>query len=93
LSASELEDMNRNALLVSSLYLIPFVYASTIFVSAILKQRKCKRCDGTGLVVMRTSSEGRETKCPDCGGWLPWKGWDAFWLVRDWDQEGKEKET
>lgn len=37
-------------------------------------QRRCKVCGGTGLV-----QRGRfQRKCPQCGGFFPWRSWKDF---------------
>lgn len=39
-----------------------------------LIQRRCDTCSGSGLV-----TRGRfQRKCPDCGGFFPWRGWAEF---------------
>ncbi len=39
-----------------------------------LIQRRCKVCNGSGLVDRR----GFLRKCPQCGGFFPWQGWAQF---------------
>lgn len=44
-----------------------------------LIQRRCQRCQGSGLVrKKRYRSEMDVRKCPDCGGFFPWQGWKQF---------------
>ena len=39
-----------------------------------LIQRRCSRCDGSGLVERGPFLR----KCPECGGFFPWQGWKRF---------------
>ncbi|CAK0782615.1 hypothetical protein CVIRNUC_005817 [Coccomyxa viridis] len=53
---------------------IPFVIGSWEFAKRIIIQRRCSRCNGSGLVM-----KGRYArKCPECGGFFPWQGWKRF---------------
>ena len=39
-----------------------------------LIQRRCEKCDGSGLVERGPFLR----KCPECGGFFPWQGWKQF---------------
>lgn len=39
-----------------------------------LIQRRCPKCEGSGLVERGTILR----KCPECGGFFPWQGWKQF---------------
>lgn len=53
---------------------IPFAIGAYEFGKRILIQRRCETCSGSGLV-----TRGRfQRKCPDCGGFFPWRGWGEF---------------
>eukprot|EP01025_Chloroclados_australasicus_P065633 TRINITY_DN8942_c0_g2_i3.p1 TRINITY_DN8942_c0_g2~~TRINITY_DN8942_c0_g2_i3.p1 ORF type:complete len:226 (+),score=21.93 TRINITY_DN8942_c0_g2_i3:61-678(+) len=52
----------------------PFAIGLYEFVKRILIQVRCEVCEGSGLV-----TKGRfQRKCPQCGGFFPWRGWGEF---------------
>jgi len=53
----------------------PFFLGLYEFTKRIMIQRRCKVCEGSGLV---TVQEEREVKCPQCGGFFPWRSWGEF---------------
>ncbi|EIE20241.1 hypothetical protein COCSUDRAFT_54440 [Coccomyxa subellipsoidea C-169] len=53
---------------------VPFVIGSWEFGKRIIIQRRCSRCQGSGLVMRGQFAR----KCPDCGGFFPWQGWWKF---------------
>ncbi|KAK9904323.1 hypothetical protein WJX75_009132 [Coccomyxa subellipsoidea] len=53
---------------------IPFVIGSWEFGKRIIIQRRCSRCQGSGLVMKGQFAR----KCPECGGFFPWQGWWKF---------------
>eukprot|EP00741_Cyanophora_paradoxa_P022662 tig00021493_g21886.t1 len=53
----------------------PFTVAGILFAGRIIRQRRCPRCKGSGLVESKTVGLRR---CPECGGFLPWRGWQQF---------------
>ncbi|DBB01007.1 TPA: hypothetical protein ACH3X1_000911 [Trebouxia sp. C0004] len=53
---------------------IPFAIGSYQFIARILIQRRCEKCDGSGLVERGPLLR----KCPECGGFFPWQGWKQF---------------
>ena len=55
---------------------IPFIIATYEFSKRVIIQRRCRVCNGTGLVLKGTSKYYK--KCRACGGFLPWLGWRAF---------------
>ncbi|CAG9466440.1 unnamed protein product [Pedinophyceae sp. YPF-701] len=55
----------------------PFIIASYEFGKRILIQRRCQRCEGSGLVPSSRVKE-RLVKCPECGGFFPWQSWSRF---------------
>lgn len=55
------------------------MYIDTLSLQALyctlqLIQRRCQRCDGSGLVERGPFLR----KCPECGGFFPWQGWKRF---------------
>jgi hypothetical protein len=57
----------------------PFAWASYEFGKRILIQRRCQKCEGSGLVW--TKGKGmRKVRCRECGGFLPWESWEKFLL-------------
>lgn len=53
---------------------VPFAIGAYEFAKRILIQRRCQNCSGSGLV-----QKGRfQRKCPECGGFFPWRGWGEF---------------
>ncbi|PKA57064.1 hypothetical protein AXF42_Ash002368 [Apostasia shenzhenica] len=52
----------------------PFVVAGIAFSKRIVAQRRCGTCGGSGLVLR----EEYYTRCPSCGGFLPWQSWKRF---------------
>ena len=52
----------------------PFILGAWEFGTRIQIQRKCVKCSGSGLVGM----SGKEQKCPECGGFFPWRSWGEF---------------
>eukprot|EP00873_Tetraselmis_striata_P045300 jgi/Tetstr1/465564/TSEL_000125.t1 len=54
----------------------PFAIGLYEFTKRIMIQRRCKVCKGSGLVV--AGSRQLETKCPQCGGFFPWRSWKEF---------------
>jgi len=62
--------------------LIPIVWATIEFTSRIRTQQQCLLCNGSGLVYVtaKGSALNRPRKCTNCGGFLPWLGWKAFFL-------------
>lgn len=55
--------------------LISMAVVSSEFWKRIAIQRKCSRCQGSGLVAL---ADGRSVKCPECGGMFPWYSWKRF---------------
>ncbi|KAL0047016.1 hypothetical protein WJX82_004267 [Trebouxia sp. C0006] len=53
---------------------IPFAIGSYQFIARILIQKRCEKCDGSGLVERGPFLR----KCPECGGFFPWQGWKQF---------------
>lgn len=53
---------------------IPFAIGSYQFIARILIQRRCEKCNGSGLVERGPFLR----KCPECGGFFPWQGWKQF---------------
>jgi hypothetical protein len=57
----------------------PFFLAAVLFGERIVRQRRCERCSGSGLV--RYGASDRYWKrCEACGGFLPWQSWRRFFL-------------
>jgi len=54
----------------------PFMIGLSEFTKRIMIQRRCETCSGTGLVTMR--ERGVQVKCPQCGGFFPWRSWGEF---------------
>lgn len=54
--------------------IIPFAIGSYQFIARILIQRRCEKCNGSGLVERGPFLR----KCPECGGFFPWQGWKQF---------------
>lgn len=55
---------------------IPFMIATYEFTKRVIIQRRCKVCNGSGLV-----RKGKYyKKCVACGGFLPWLGWRMFFF-------------
>lgn len=54
----------------------PFVIGAYEFGKRILIQRRCRVCNGSGLVERGPTRLQR--KCPECGGFFPWRGWGEF---------------
>lgn len=54
----------------------PFAIGLYEFTKRIMIQRRCEVCNGTGLVV--AGSRQLEVKCPQCGGFFPWRSWREF---------------
>lgn len=54
----------------------PFVIGAYEFGKRILIQRRCRVCAGSGLVERGPTRLQR--KCPECGGFFPWRGWGEF---------------
>ena len=52
----------------------PFAIAAWEFGKRVAIQRACASCGGCGLVLVGA----RKTKCPACGGFLPWESWARF---------------
>lgn len=55
--------------------LISMAVVSSEFWKRIAIQRRCSRCQGSGLVAL---ADGRSVKCPECGGMFPWYSWKRF---------------
>lgn len=53
----------------------PFVVAGIEFSKRIVQQRLCEVCNGSGLILKDDKSY---TRCPGCGGFLPWQSWRRF---------------
>ncbi|KAF6259529.1 hypothetical protein COO60DRAFT_1700806 [Scenedesmus sp. NREL 46B-D3] len=53
---------------------VPFVIGAYEFGKRILIQRRCKVCNGSGLVARGKG----QRKCPECGGFFPWISWRMF---------------
>ncbi|CAA0815372.1 Unknown protein [Striga hermonthica] len=53
----------------------PFVVAGIEFSKRIIEQKKCKVCNGSGLVLR---DDKYYFRCPACGGFLPWQSWRRF---------------
>ncbi|KMZ71215.1 hypothetical protein ZOSMA_185G00340 [Zostera marina] len=53
----------------------PFVVAGIEFGKRIVAQKKCEICNGSGLV---QTEDDNYTRCPNCGGFLPWLSWKRF---------------
>lgn len=66
----------------SAVALVPIIWATFEFVGRIRVQQRCAVCQGSGLT--KTTKAGKTTsrlrKCWNCGGFLPWLGWKAFFL-------------
>ena len=62
--------------------LVPIVWATYEFTNRIRIQQKCAICQGSGLVsfTQKGSPLTRQRKCYNCGGFLPWLGWKAFFF-------------
>ena len=62
--------------------LVPIVWATYEFTNRIRIQQECLVCSGSGLVSFTKSGTKlkRQRKCQNCGGFLPWLGWKAFWF-------------
>ena len=62
--------------------LVPIVWATYEFTNRIRIQQQCLVCAGSGLVSFTKSGTElkRQRKCYNCGGFLPWLGWKAFFL-------------
>lgn len=60
----------------SIISMIPIIWASVEFNARIQTQRRCKLCNGSGLVYVTQSGNTlkRPRKCGLCGGFLPWLG-------------------
>lgn len=57
----------------------PFFIAAVLFGERIVRQRRCARCEGSGLV--RYGADDQYWKrCDVCGGFLPWQSWRRFFL-------------
>jgi hypothetical protein len=54
----------------------PFVIGAYEFGKRILIQQRCRVCAGSGLVERGPTRLQR--KCPECGGFFPWRGWGEF---------------
>ncbi|KAK8943005.1 hypothetical protein KSP39_PZI009227 [Platanthera zijinensis] len=52
----------------------PFIVAAFEFGKRIAAQRRCGACGGSGLVLKGESY----SRCPTCGGFLPWRSWKRF---------------
>ncbi|KAJ4981079.1 hypothetical protein NE237_031916 [Protea cynaroides] len=52
----------------------PFVVAGIEFGKRIVAQRRCQVCGGSGLVLR----DKYYSRCPGCGGFLPWQSWRRF---------------
>ncbi|KAL0911181.1 hypothetical protein M5K25_019302 [Dendrobium thyrsiflorum] len=52
----------------------PFIVAGIEFGKRIVAQRKCGTCGGSGLVLR----DEYYSRCPTCGGFLPWQSWKRF---------------
>eukprot|EP00892_Ulva_mutabilis_P003124 jgi/Ulvmu1/12812/UM097_0041.1 len=58
----------------SAVAAFPFVIGAYEFGKRILIQRRCEKCEGSGLL-----KNGRfYRKCNECGGFFPWQGWKLF---------------
>jgi len=66
----------------SIIALVPIVWATIEFMSRIRVQQECLVCKGTGLVSITKSGSqlARPRKCWNCGGFLPWLGWNYFFF-------------
>jgi len=67
----------------SIIAVLPIIYASVLFYERIQTQRACLICSGTGLIwaTPETGSKLKKPrKCYNCGGLLPWIGWNYFWF-------------
>ena len=66
----------------SIIALVPIVWATISFTDRIRIQQKCAICRGSGLVSFTKNGTElkRQRKCYNCGGFLPWLGWKAFWF-------------
>lgn len=62
--------------------LVPIVWATYEFTNRIRIQQECLVCSGSGLISVTKSGQSlkRQRKCYNCGGFLPWLGWRAFWF-------------
>ncbi|KAI0497697.1 hypothetical protein KFK09_020932 [Dendrobium nobile] len=52
----------------------PFIVAGIEFGKRIVAQGKCGTCGGSGLVLR----DEYYSRCPTCGGFLPWQSWKRF---------------
>jgi len=63
--------------------LVPIVYATFEFSKRIIIQKRCLVCNGSGLTY--TTRNGNTLKklrkCWSCGGFIPWLGWERFFLT------------
>jgi hypothetical protein len=66
----------------SAVALVPIVWATYEFANRIRVQQECLVCNGSGLIsfTKRNTPLNRQRKCYNCGGFLPWLGWKAFFL-------------
>lgn len=55
--------------------LLSMALVSSEFWKRIAIQRRCNKCNGSGLVTM---ADARMVKCPECGGMFPWYSWRRF---------------
>lgn len=52
----------------------PFLVAGIEFTKRVLAQKKCRVCQGSGLV----KRDEYYFRCHNCGGFLPWMSWRRF---------------
>jgi len=67
--------------------MIPIVYATVEFSKRIIIQRGCLVCKGSGLTdTTRLGGKlAKLRKCWSCGGFIPWLGWQRFFLTSIFD--------
>ena len=71
----------------SIIAVLPIIYAAVLFYERIETQRACLVCSGIGLVykTKQGSELTRPRKCYNCGGLLPWLGWNYFFFTTFFD--------
>lgn len=69
-------DMSWQIYVGTAVGIFPFIIATYEFSKRVIIQRRCQVCNGTGLVLKGKSAYYK--KCRECGGFLPWLGWRAF---------------
>ncbi|CEM08635.1 unnamed protein product [Vitrella brassicaformis CCMP3155] len=83
LSEVDMQMYQQQALVGTIAGFLPFTIAAFEFNKRIQTQRACRRCSGSGLIM---TQNGKERRCPTCGGFVPFKSWSEFWNPRRWNQ-------